>query len=579
MDACTCGVWPHKLLISLIRSTLLQSLAGLSPLFVQGLVGNFATSQNDASTVIVRPGVSPTQTAWLQQNDNFFSQLTVQETLQLASFLELPDATPIDRHAHVDRTVTHLGLKHVRHRQIGEIAIEGGGGSGGESSSFASSIGATARRKKRRQPFGNQGRLSGGERRRLSVALELLTQKQLLIADEPTSGLDSAYSATVMKLLKKLAVERQIPAVCSLHQPRSSIWRTLDAVILLAPGGRVCYAGDRANTIDYFAKLGYKLPPNTNPAEFLIDLISVDSENAEQAMEDDARIDALAESFVDYQRNQWAKDSRSLDRKKHVVMEFKSSANISPLKRGWKPFFRWIPRLCALWLRSWRQNIRNTQMNILRFLISIGNGLLLSGIFPTVVRGVPLVSSIADRCALLSFAAVNMMMVSYMKTVTLFTQERPVLQRERTRKQYSALEYVLAKVLAEIPLDVGFSAVFVVVLKWCSGLLISLKECVAVFSLLTVAGASLGFLLGSFAPTDDYATTSGLPVLILLMVVGIINPSGVDPVRGCLSDFEHFRTAFEVALLTCSLFPCYSGTPSPAASAMDEVCVSFYVRY
>ena len=142
-----------------------------------------------------------------------------------------------------------------------------------------------------------------------------------------------------------------------------------------------------------------------------------------------------------------------------------------------------------------------------------------------------MVNSIADRCALLSFAAVNMMMISYMKTVTLFAKERPVLRREQTREQYSALEYLLAKVLGEIPLDVGFSSVFVAVLKGCSGLLISWKRCVSVFALLTAAGASLGFLLGSLAPTDEYATTSGIPVLVLMMVVGIINPSGVDPER------------------------------------------------
>lgn len=87
--------------------------------------------------------------------------------------------------------------------------------------------------------------MSGGERRRLSVALELLTAKKqlLLVADEPTTGLDSAYSVVVMKLLKDLAVQRNIPALCSLHQPRSSIWTSLDAVILMAPGGRVIRFG------------------------------------------------------------------------------------------------------------------------------------------------------------------------------------------------------------------------------------------------------------------------------------------------------------------------------------------------
>lgn len=511
---------------------------------VHGLVGtfnlHFDAAQDDAVRMTIHPNVSPTETAWLQQQDNFFSQLTVEETLQLAAFLELPQALKVDRQDRVDRTVTNLGLHHVRYRTVGEVTVEAG------DTGRAASASKQGKRKQQPQSSfinsSNQGRLSGGERRRLSVALELLTQKQLLVADEPTSGLDSAYSATVMNLLKRLAVQRHIPAVCSLHQPRSSIWRSLDAVVLLAPGGRVCYAGERARAVEYFGQLGYELPPDTNPAEFLIDLISIDSENAEQAMDDDARIDRLAQAFVEYQRYDWIQARNRLKRDmKHVRIEFKSNRDDSSLRlreRGFirgawniSPLLQWIPKLCALWLRSWRQNIRDLNMNTVRFFLSAGNGLLLSGIFPTVGKGLPMVNSIADRCALLSFAAINMMMISYMKTVTLFAKERPVLRREQTREQYSALQYLLAKMLGEIPLDVGFTSVFVAVLKGCSGLLISWRRCMSIFALLTVAGASLGFLLGSLAPTDEYATTSGIPVLVLLMVVGIINPSGVDPDR------------------------------------------------
>jgi ABC-type multidrug transport system permease subunit len=87
---------------------------------------------------------------------------------------------------------------------------------------------------------------------------------------------------------------------------------------------------------------------------------------------------------------------------------------------------------------------------------------------------------------------------------------------------------LVAKVLAEIPLDVAFSAVFTTVLKQCSGLQISWQRLTATFSLLTTAGASLGYLIGSLAPTEQFASSAGVPVLVILMVVGVINPSGVD---------------------------------------------------
>jgi hypothetical protein len=113
--------------------------------------------------------------------------------------------------------------------------------------------------------------------------------------------------------------------------------------------------------------------------------------------------------------------------------------------------------------------------------------------------------------------------------VELFGKEKPVVQREQRRQQYTALEYLLAKGLAELPLDVFFACVFTTVLKWASGIRISWARLTSVFSLMTAAGASLGFLLGSWAPTAQLAQQAGIPLLVILMVIGIINPSGVDP--------------------------------------------------
>jgi hypothetical protein len=165
------------------------------------------------------------------------------------------------------------------------------------------------------------------------------------------------------------------------------------------------------------------------------------------------------------------------------------------------------------------------------------------------------VSSIADRVALLSFGAINLCMIAYMKTVTMFSQERPVVRRESVREQYSAAEYLAAKALAEMPLDCAFAAVFTAVLKAATGLRISWNHLTQVFSLLTVAGASLGFLLGSLAPTDQYAASAGIPVVVIMMVVGVINPSGVDPTKPppalvkLLKQISPFSSAIEALCL------------------------------
>lgn len=118
--------------------------------------------------------------------------------------------------------------------------------------------------------------------------------------------------------------------------------------------------------------------------------------------------------------------------------------------------------------------------------------------------------------------------MALMKTIELFARERPVVEREQMRSQYSSFEYLFSKAIAELPLDVFFAAAFTTMLKAITGLRIPLAQLTATFSLMTVAGASLGFAIGSSTPSAESAMSAGIPVIVIFMVVGIINPSGVD---------------------------------------------------
>jgi ABC-type multidrug transport system ATPase subunit len=141
------------------KSTALSALGGsISPnsgLEVNGEVTYYDSEKNTKENLQVHGG----KVAWLQQKDSFFSMLTVQETLELAAFLELPKFNERQRLKRVRATMDSLGLAKLKDRRIGD---------------------STA----------NKG-LSGGEQRRLSLALELLASPKLFIGDEPTSGLVS----------------------------------------------------------------------------------------------------------------------------------------------------------------------------------------------------------------------------------------------------------------------------------------------------------------------------------------------------------------------------------------------------
>jgi ABC-type multidrug transport system ATPase subunit len=306
--------------------------------------------------------------AWMKQEEFFFEMLSVQETLELAAFLELPDHLEPQRRERVMSIMESLGLIKLKNRRIGNSASHNG--------------------------------LSGGEKRRLSLALELISEPTLFLADEPSSGLDSTMSKKVVGLIKKLVRQRNMPCLVSLHQPQSSIFKMLDSLILLGPGGYVCYHGKASEAVSYFARLGFPCPEQTNPAEFLLDLVSVDSEDAEQGSEDELRISRLATSFDESQRSYdklGTYATKAIDLKK---------IGDSPSKRTQR--FRPIRRFGHLLLRSWRQNIRNHRVNAFRLFASCGNAYLFTRIFHSVKKGVFSAKSVADRVALLSFSVINM---------------------------------------------------------------------------------------------------------------------------------------------------------------------------
>jgi ABC-type multidrug transport system ATPase subunit len=113
--------------------------------------------------------------------------------------------------------------------------------------------------------------LSGGQRKRVSIGLELLTNPPVLLVDEPTSGLDAKMAADVVAILKQLASEGRT-VVCTLHQPSLRIFESFDSLVLLA-SGRLAYAGGAQAAAAYFATVGVELPPRENPAEFYLHVL------------------------------------------------------------------------------------------------------------------------------------------------------------------------------------------------------------------------------------------------------------------------------------------------------------------
>ncbi|KDO27029.1 hypothetical protein SPRG_07742 [Saprolegnia parasitica CBS 223.65] len=143
-------------------------------------------------------------------------------------------------------------------------------------------------------PIGNEANrgISGGERKRLSFATELLTNPSLLFVDEPTSGLDSYMAESVMLQLQKLAQEGRT-VLATIHQPSSEIFALFDRLYLLS-NGRTVYSGKASESVAYFAAMGYQCPTYMNPTDyFMRQIIVLDLESP-----DAARVAAIADAWA-----------------------------------------------------------------------------------------------------------------------------------------------------------------------------------------------------------------------------------------------------------------------------------------
>lgn len=119
--------------------------------------------------------------------------------------------------------------------------------------------------------------LSGGQQRRLSLAIALLKEPSVLFLDEVTSGLDSASADNVCKVLRRLASEKNIIVICTIHQPSTKIFLECFNRLILLSSGQMAYSGHtNEEAEEYFANLGYPMPKNTNPSEHYLELINSD---------------------------------------------------------------------------------------------------------------------------------------------------------------------------------------------------------------------------------------------------------------------------------------------------------------
>lgn len=191
---------------------------------------------------------------FVDQEDTMLPTLTVHETILDSALLRLPrEMSRASKEQRVEDVERQLGIHHIRHQKIG--SEEGGRG------------------------------ISGGEKRRVGIACELVTSPSILFLDEPTSGLDAFNAFNVVECLVHLVKNYNRTVIFTIHQPRSNIVALFDQLILLAKG-RTVYSGPFESCQAYFDNIGYSCPPGFNIADYLVDL-TMHASTASRPIEED----------------------------------------------------------------------------------------------------------------------------------------------------------------------------------------------------------------------------------------------------------------------------------------------------
>ncbi|KAI0444666.1 P-loop containing nucleoside triphosphate hydrolase protein [Xylaria telfairii] len=217
-----------------------------------------------------------------QDDDALLPSLTVRETLYFAAGLRLPPwMSQHEKYQRAEGVLLKLGLKDCADNLVGSDLVKG---------------------------------ISGGEKRRVSIAVQILTDPRVLLLDEPTSGLDAFTANSIMEVLQGLANEGRT-LILTIHQARSDLLKSFGNVLLLARGGSPTYSGSTKAMLGYFTGLGYNCPLHTNPTDFVLDLITVDLQEEQREAESRERVERLIES--------WSRviEQRSLSRPKGDEVE------------------------------------------------------------------------------------------------------------------------------------------------------------------------------------------------------------------------------------------------------------------
>mmetsp|Transcript_10758 Transcript_10758/g.19788 ORF Transcript_10758/g.19788 Transcript_10758/m.19788 type:complete len:635 (-) Transcript_10758:82-1986(-) len=530
--------------------------------------------------------------AYVKQADIFFTHLTVRDQLGYTAFLRLPQAwSKVQKLQEVERIIKLLRLTKVADSKI--------------------------------------QMLSGGEKKRVNIGTELLTDPSILLLDEPTSGLDSTSAVALIRMLQQLARSAQKTVVTSIHQPSSALFHSFDQLIMLAEG-HVVYFGTPRKSLSYLRTQGLACPDGYNAADHWMDLLVQDSAIDEQASsyfiqdaepngdhdddnnknekdgdedkngdsnnggsEEEVEMDEYgvpvkpeltkrkSEGRLRQERNKATKstarqrliqawDNEAVAEQMDACVE-KDNDAASKDTIGDKAFSKyntgWMLQYRTLVHRSLK-NSRSAIFTPINIIKSCALGFV-SGLLWFQMAYTE--SRVFDRSSYFFFTMTFWVFDAMFQSFMAFPQERAVILKERSSGSYRLSAYFMGKTTSEMPTRLVLPLIYMIISFWMASISTKFSMFIAttLISLLSVmAGEAIGLFVGATIYDMEKGMTAMTVISLALALLGGFFVENVPSFLQWAKFLSPFKYAFDASLPLVFDEP----VPCDGSGALESLC-------
>ncbi|XP_048781230.1 uncharacterized protein LOC125683804 [Ostrea edulis] len=472
------------------KSTLLNTIAGRIPLSSGTITVNGHSITKDLRRKL----------CYVLQQDIFFSSLTLRETLQFTAKIRLPDKMSNEQiTSKVDEIIQDLDLTRCVDTIMGDVWMRG---------------------------------LSGGEKKRASIACELVTDPVMILLDEPTSGLDYSTAFSLIEMLRSYARDHNKTVVTTIHQPSSSIFYQFHKLLLISDG-ELAYFGDTGKVVDFFHKADVSMDSHYNPADFILEKLKEDEKtrlkivsamdqmrnssnwpvklrSSEDLLDDEIQPETAPPADIMMEQPYNEKDSVRVS----LIELDKTDDNTQDQK--WPTGF--ITQYTQLTLRGFKTS-KSQIFSKFKLIETVTLTIIVSLIWFQLPRTE---ETLRDRMGLLFYMGMHLGFTPLFDTVIAFPLERMVITKERLAGWYRLSAYYLAKMTSELVLILIQPLIFITIIYWCVGLngVSSYYATLGTLCLHSLAGQSVGLFLGIVSMDIRKGMTQATIYIMVTMLLG-----------------------------------------------------------